>query len=202
MMVIEKSSNQELLLNEKCIIVITGIMASGKSTVAQLLAERFKKCVHVHGDIYRKMIVAGREEMKPNASDEAIKQLQLRYQLASATADAYFEAGFNVVIQDNYIGKMLQDFVDMIHSRPVFLVALCPRPEIVAEREAKRLKKGYGNWGVAEFNNLFQHETPKMGLWLDSSEQTPEETVFQILQQFQKRMGITSCNKPTTNVIR
>jgi uridine kinase len=31
------------------IILVTGIMASGKSTVAQLLSERFEKSVHFSG---------------------------------------------------------------------------------------------------------------------------------------------------------
>lgn len=31
------------------IYIITGIMASGKTTIAQLLAEQFDKSVHVHG---------------------------------------------------------------------------------------------------------------------------------------------------------
>ena len=36
------------------IYIITGIMASGKTTIAQLLAEQFDKSVHVHGDVFRK----------------------------------------------------------------------------------------------------------------------------------------------------
>jgi predicted kinase len=174
-------NSQELLLEHRGIFIITGIMASGKSTVAQLLAERFQRGVHVHGDIYRKMIVAGRDEMSPEPSDEALRQLNLRYKLAASTADAYFGAGFNVVVQDNIIGSMLQDFVGMVHSRPLYVIALCPRPEVVAEREIARNKKGYGEWGVAEFDSLFRKETPKIGLWLDSSELTPEETVDEIL---------------------
>lgn len=180
-MITEKCNSQQLILESKGIFIITGIMASGKSTVAQLLAERFPKGVHVHGDIYRKMVVAGREEMSPNPSEEALNQLDLRYKLAASTADAYFEAGFNVVVQDNIIGKMLQNFVGMVRNRPLFVVALCPRPEVVAKREAERPKKGYGGWSVAEFDRLFRKETPRIGLWLDSSEQTPEETVDEIL---------------------
>lgn len=180
-MITEKCNSQEFILESKGIFIITGIMASGKSTVAQLLAERFQRGVHVHGDIYRKMIVAGRDEMSPDPSDEALRQLNLRYKLSASTADAYFEAGFNVVVQDNIIGKMLQDFVGMVRNRPLFVVVLCPHPEVVAEREAARPKKGYGSWGVTEFDRLFRNETPKIGLWLDSSEQTPEETVDEIL---------------------
>lgn len=182
-MISEKDNMQELILEKKGIFIITGIMASGKSTVAQLLAERFQRGVHVHGDIYRKMIAAGREEMSPDPSDEALKQLDLRYKLAASTADAYFEAGFNVVVQDNIIGTMLQDFVEMVRNRPLYVIALCPRPEVVAKREAARPKKGYGSWGVLEFDRLFRNETPKIGLWLDSSDQKPEETVNEILER-------------------
>jgi predicted kinase len=35
----------------EAVFVITGAMASGKSTVAQLLAERFDRAVHVRGDV-------------------------------------------------------------------------------------------------------------------------------------------------------
>jgi adenylate kinase family enzyme len=41
-------------------VLITGIPAAGKSTVADLLARRFEQGVHVKGDIYPRMIVAGR----------------------------------------------------------------------------------------------------------------------------------------------
>jgi chloramphenicol 3-O-phosphotransferase len=163
------------------IIVVTGIMASGKSTVSQLLAERFERGVHVRGDVFRRMVVSGRAEMSPDPSEEAMRQLRLRYRLAAATAEAYCEAGFQVVVQDNYIGQALGEFVDMIRHRPLYVVALCPSPEIVAGREAGRAKTGYGAFSVESFYRLFHEETPKIGLWLDNSEQTPEETVSEIL---------------------
>jgi len=53
------------------IILVTGIMASGKSTVAQLLAEQFERSVHLRGDLFRKMIVNGRREMQPDGEEEA-----------------------------------------------------------------------------------------------------------------------------------
>ena len=45
------------------VILITGIMAAGKSTVAQHLAERLPRSVHLRGDVFRRMIVGGRAEM-------------------------------------------------------------------------------------------------------------------------------------------
>lgn len=61
------------------VTLITGAMAAGKSTVAQALAERLSRSVHVRGDAFRRMIVAGRVEMTADPSPEAIAQLQLRY---------------------------------------------------------------------------------------------------------------------------
>ena len=87
------------------LFLITGVMASGKSTVAQLLAERLEKSVHLRGDIFRKMIVSGREEMSEDPSEEAVSQLHLRNRLTAETAMAYFDRGFSVVIQDNYYGE-------------------------------------------------------------------------------------------------
>ena len=69
-------------------------MAAGKSTVARLLASRFDRSVHLEGDVFRRFVVSGREEMTPDATPEALEQLRLRYRLAAAAADVYFEAGF------------------------------------------------------------------------------------------------------------
>jgi chloramphenicol 3-O-phosphotransferase len=174
---------KNLIPSDRSIFVITGIMAAGKSTISQLLAERFDRGVHVRGDVFRRMVVSGRVEMTPDAGEEAFRQLNLRYQLAAHTADAYCSQGFHVVVQDNIYGRELQDFVNMIHGRPLFVIALCPRPEVVAEREAARLKKGYGDWSIEALDHIFRNETPRIGLWLDSSDLTPEETVDEILKR-------------------
>ena len=60
-------------------------------------------------------------------------------------------------------------------------MVLVPRAEIVSERERDRPKKGYGDWPVADFDAEFRAQTPRIGLWLDTSDQTPEETVDEIL---------------------
>ncbi|MGH3682898.1 MAG: AAA family ATPase [Natronosporangium sp.] len=71
---------------------MTGIQAAGKSTAAQTLAERLPRTVHLRGDAFRRMIVAGRAEMTPDPTAEVIRQLRLRYRLAAEVADAYFQA--------------------------------------------------------------------------------------------------------------
>ncbi|MDU5143309.1 MAG: AAA family ATPase [Paenibacillus dendritiformis] len=162
------------------LFLITGIMASGKSTVAQLLAERFERGVHVRGDVFRRMIVSGREEMLPEPSDEAIRQLHLRYRLAAAAADAYVEAGFHTVVQDVIVGPELSTFIDFVKTRPLYVIVLCPRAEAVAARESSRSKQGYGIWTVDVLDRILRHDSPRLGMWLDTSDLTPEETVREI----------------------
>ena len=50
---------------EPAIILITGIQAAGKSTVAQLLAEQLPRPAHVRGDLFRRMIINGRGRHDP-----------------------------------------------------------------------------------------------------------------------------------------
>ena len=45
------------------LFVVTGPMAAGKSTVGELLAASFVRGVHLEGDIFRRFIVSGRQEM-------------------------------------------------------------------------------------------------------------------------------------------
>lgn len=75
------------LLQHRPVVLITGISAAGKSTVADLLARRFDRGVHVKGDVFRRMIVAGRHEMTVSPSGAAWSQLHLRYRLGAMTAD-------------------------------------------------------------------------------------------------------------------
>ncbi|CAM4058584.1 AAA family ATPase [Saccharibacillus endophyticus] len=171
---------------QPCIILVTGIMASGKSTVGQLLAERFEKSVHVRGDLFRRLIVNDRKDMSPDAETDELDQLRLRYRLAVQAAETYLAEGFNVVIQDVVVGPILHEFVSYVKASPFHVVVLCPEAETVARREAARAKTGYGAWTVEALDNLLRNETPRVGLWLDSSHQTPEETVEEIWRRFRE----------------
>ncbi len=159
------------------LIVVTGIMAAGKSTVAQALAERFDKSVHVRGDQFRRFVVRGREDMSGEPSDEALAQLRLRYRLAVEAAQAYCDEGFTTVLQDVVIGSMLAEFIAMIDHRPLHLVVLAPSVDEVARREAARPKTGYGSITPADLDDVLRDVTPRWGLWLDSSDLTVDETV-------------------------
>lgn len=163
------------------VVLVTGVMAAGKSTVAQALAERLPRAAHVRGDVFRRMIVSGREEYESGAGGESLAQLRLRYRLSAATADAYARAGFTAVVQDVVLGPHLDEYAGLVRTRPLHVVVLAPRPEVVAAREAGRAKTGYGAWTVADLDESLRAHTPRIGLWLDTSGLTVAETVDAIL---------------------
>ena len=164
------------------VVLVTGVMASGKSTVAQLLAERLPRSVHLRGDGFRRMIVSGREEFTPQPTAGATAQLRLRYRASATVADLYAQAGWTVVVQDVVLGEHLDTYLGTVTTRPLYLVVLAPTPEAVAAREADRAKNGYGGpWAVDILDDALRRQTPPRGLWLDTSYQTPDQTVDQIL---------------------
>ncbi|MFJ5677834.1 AAA family ATPase [Streptomyces sp. NPDC093097] len=168
---------------EPGVVVITGIQAAGKSTVAQALAERLPRSVHLRGDGFRRNIVRGQVGMTPDAGEEALAQLRLRHRLTARCADEYARAGFTVLVQDILLGEHLAQMAADIATRPLAVVALLPDPEAVAAREAGRPKTAYGpDWSVEDLDVLLRTQTPRdLGLWLDTSRQTVAETVDTIL---------------------
>lgn len=173
------------LIDERVGVVITGISAAGKSTVAERLARRFDRGVHIKGDVFRRMVVSGRQEMSASPSEEAWRQLRLRYRLGAAALDAYFDEGFSVVVQDVIIGPELARYVAAVRARPLVVVVLLPRAEVVAAREAGRAKVAYrdGAPTIDQLDAALRNDTPRLGLWLDTSEQTPEQTVDEIIRR-------------------
>jgi chloramphenicol 3-O-phosphotransferase len=161
-------------------VLVTGPMAAGKSTIAAALAATFLKGVHVEGDVFRRFVVSGRHEMTPEPSEEALTQMRLRYRLTAEVAEQYASTGYTVVVEDVVAGPLLGEFVSLFTHRPLHLVVLLPDEEAIAEREADRRALGYDNWTVSGLHRVFSEETERLGLWLDTSADTPEKTVREI----------------------
>jgi chloramphenicol 3-O-phosphotransferase len=172
---------------ESGVIVITGVMAAGKSTVAQLVAERLPRSTHVHGNDFNRYVVGGRARMDKgpdgSVSDEAWAQLRLRYRISALVADEYARAGFVAVVQDVVIGSVLTEYVGLFTARPLHLVVLDPDADAVARRERRRPKTGYTTWSVEESVAGLRRSTERLGLWIDTTAQTPEQTADEILRR-------------------
>jgi len=171
--------------------LITGAQASGKSTVADLLARQFERGVHVRGGQFYRWAVRGWVHVGDPDEQEARRLLDLRYRLSAVVAREYAGAGFTTVVQDNIYGPDVERWLDEVaRVRPVtrHLVVLRPRVKVVEARDAARQratgKVAYRGGFTPAINDEHLAVTPRhLGLWLDTSDQTVEETVDEILRR-------------------
>jgi len=165
------------------LFVISGISAAGKSTVARLLAGRFEHGVCVPGDTIREMVVSGRADMRPDAGADELGHLLLRYAGALAVAEVFLRGGFDVVVEDVIIGSVLPEFLALVPVPEFHLVFLDPDAAAIERRERERGRIVYepGRWSVGGLQALLREETDRIGLWLDTTRHSAEETVDAIL---------------------
>jgi hypothetical protein len=82
-----------------------------------------------------------------------------------------------VITQDGVLGQHLLEMTALIRSRPLLLIVLAPQTHTVAARG----KTAYDTWAVDQLDEVLSHQTPRLGLWLDTTGQTPADTVDEIL---------------------
>ena len=169
--------------------LITGAQASGKSTVAEALAERFERGVHVRGGQFYRWAVRGWVHFDDRQqAEEARRLLDLRYRLSALVADEYAAAGFTTVVQDNIYGPDVEAWLARIRARPTHLVVLRPPVKVLEQRHEERRratgKVAYRAGFSAADNDRDLVTTPQgLGLWLDTSTQSVDETVDEILRR-------------------
>jgi chloramphenicol 3-O-phosphotransferase len=173
------------------VVLITGMQAAGKSTIAPLLASRLgPPAATVDGDVYYHAVVAGAVGMTPDPEPEALRQLQLRYDASALVARHYLEAGFDFVCSDIILGDYVTRWLDSFEGiAEPHLVVLTPSVESIVEREVGRGSNSYRDWQgpgmtLADAVRSLQEglqDIPHRGLWLDTTGQTPEESVAAIL---------------------
>jgi chloramphenicol 3-O-phosphotransferase len=169
--------------------LVIGVQASGKSTIAERLSATFDRGVHVRGGQFYRWVTSGWVHAgDARQPDEARRLLDLRYRLSALVADEYCRAGFTSVVQDNLFGADVTTWLRCVEGRPRHLVVLRPNLDVVAARESARAvatgKVAYRAEGytIPELDDALA-ATARIGLWLDTSRQTPEQTVAEILDR-------------------
>lgn len=162
------------------VIVVSGTQGAGKSTVAQALATRFDPGAWVSADLLQKMIVSGsRWPEGPAMSGTAERQLWLRLHHACLLARSFVANGITAVVDDIVIGTRVDQLLEMLAGETFVFVMLTPRLDVVRERERGR---GTALWQQWEWlDDEMRKRTQRLGLWLDNSDLTVEQTVDEIL---------------------
>ncbi len=169
------------------LLVISGSTAAGKTTIGREIAGRLDCAIHIDGDVIQDLVVSGSIRMEVPPPPGALDQLRLRFRAALAVANLYRDAGFDAILSDNLFGEEARRFLavalDVHRSRSVHFVMLNPTIEAIRDRYCQRPGGGYTPTLTPQVLNQAVEQTIHVGLWLDTSHQTAEETALDILQQ-------------------
>ena len=125
------------------IVIVSGPPGAGKSTVCELLCERYDRTVHLEtDDVYAWIRMGFTQPWKPGS----LRQNLMATRAAARAATAFAEEGFGVFI-DGVIGPVhLPVYVDELKAArvPIHLAVLLPSLESAVRRAAEREKSIIG----------------------------------------------------------
>jgi hypothetical protein len=163
-------------------VVISGLPGAGKSTVARLLAQSVPRAAHIEADELQRFVISG--GAWPEASGihgEAERQLRLRLRNACLLARSFRDYGFTAVVDDIVAGSRLDDVIEDLDGVPFDFVMLLPRFEVMKARWRAMESPFVDSWDWID--DEIRLRTRRVGLWLDTTTLTPEETVVVILNR-------------------
>lgn len=169
-------------MNNPFVIVIAGPPAVGKTTIINMLKERFD-CVHISEDDLAKELFP---DIYINIEDYPDKQKIVEEQLITRMVDT-FKNGKYVVIDRINIDKQFVETICQLFADSLILKVLYPPIEVSIERDKRRECWTSGEATIRDFYKQYNELKPLIGEsnYIDNSEQTPEDT----LAEFSNAMG-------------
>jgi predicted kinase len=110
------------------VLLLTGPPGAGKSTVAEIVAERFERSVHVEADRFYGFVVGGYvDPWERGAHDQNV----IAVEIACDTAARYAEAGYVTILDGIFIpGWFFEPAIDRLHDRSLDVAAAILRPSV------------------------------------------------------------------------
>jgi adenylylsulfate kinase-like enzyme len=165
------------------VLLISGVPASGKTTVAKLVAALLPRSGLIHGDDIHNLVISGRQHPDGSPPEEVDLQMVLRDRNISVLADNLAEAGFLPVIDDVVVYMpRLERLLAGIRTRPLFIAMLAPDLDAIQQRDRDRPDKHVFNiW--SHLDALMRREMSGFGCWIDSTRLTPHQTAAAVMER-------------------
>ncbi len=172
-------------MKENFVCLITGPAGAGKSSVSKALAERFDRSAVVSVDQLGAMVVGGHVRPWPH-SDEVQMELSLITKNACDIANNFLEKGFNVII-DGVVGrKLFEQYSEYFKENNFKVFLLLPSLESLLLRFDERRENPALRERTKDLHQHFSQRKDQLSwIFIDSSNQTLEETVEEIYKQIQ-----------------
>jgi cytidylate kinase len=173
-------------LNAAVLWVISGVPGSGKTTVADVLARRYPRGVHLAMDELRQLVKSGlASPLEWNA--ETTLQFEIARRNAARLAADYLSNGFAVVIDDVATEADMAQYVPYLGPFAPRKVLLSPSIFVVHRRNTERTNKTFDTKVLAPVATRLHTELlagcPREAGWvvIDTSTLSVGDTIDKIL---------------------
>ena len=178
--------------------LISGRPAAGKTTTSKAFAKKFSKAAVISRDDLQDQIVSGNVQPDALPIEEAGFQIDMNVRNQCALAKSYLQHGF-IPICDEVVGQyQLAIYKKLLKDNKIHLVTLNPTLDVAQKRD--KLRSSESQFNVPVSLDLVQQDRMArwkilqesvltlsgIGLWIDNSTMTIEETVSYRLKNKEK----------------